>query len=579
MDTATGPATTPRRLARVLAAACAGALLLSGAAAVSAPPAAATPAIAIATKAAPKLKATAKSAQVKTNRVRTTVTLVAPLARTTKTKTATIKLAGVTKKVPLRWSKGAYRAKASLTTTKVGTLTAKLRGLRTIKTAVAAPRTTVRWSTTTMTLDAGASATRTVSVTPAWGRTLLVQRKSGTSWTTVSKVKTPKRAQATVRVRLAAGTPGTKTTWRVVASKSAAAARASAAVTVTTRAKPNTPTPAPTSPPKTTPTPTPAPTPTPTKPPALVWPQVVDGVTFTGPCGTETVVDENSEEYWVQRDLDCTKQDSIRTVLDTWTVNPLCGVSQSCADRRDTISGAVRGKSWTTSRVATWANPTTLIAPNWLAELNAARAAEGAAPVQAMPLDLLSSAAPMRSAGSSALVRENGHIAAHTFTATGQGGFPQYWVDRLVRDHLDVVKEWETPHSCPGVPGSILPELGLNQYGTCVKRDETNDPSNYYNAYLPADQRDYVWGCGELVGGRLRPTSSSELIDAFRGSPNHWNGLMNPRATYASVGAAVGDDGSAIVVITTCQLSPRNPGPGETAPVLDARPDYLPVVS
>lgn len=295
---------------------------------------------------------------------------------------------------------------------------------------------------------------------------------------------------------------------------------------------------------------------------------------FPAPCGTYTVIDETSEDYWVQRPLDCAGQDSIRTVLDTWTVNPLCGVTQNCADRRDAATGEVWGRRWTaTTKPGVFTNPEPLIAPNWLAALNAERAAAGVPPVKAMPLHLLSSNAPTKNASTTAVVRQNGRLATKTFTAPAQGGFSQHWADWMTTNALDAVRDFTTPHSCGNT--AAAPAAARCADGPTAH----NADDVFYDTYLPPDQRGYTWGCAENVAKNVNLTKATGLVESFRRSEGHWGSLMNARATYASFGASVADDGTVFIVTTMCQIYPHAghadwPNVGA---ILDSRPDYLPV--
>lgn len=530
-----------------------------------------------------KVKVTARAKAAGVGKVRTTAKITVAAKRTTKTKKAVVRYAGKTKPIALRWSKGAYRGTYVATTKKVGKLTVSVKGASTAKVTVARASTRATWSSARATLNAGQTRRANVTVSPAYGRTVYLERRVGAKWVRVSTHKLARKATAKVSLTLRAGTPGTQATWRVrVPATSTTGARTSAGRVVVTRAPvPPTSTPAPPSNPSTgTPTPTPptsgpstSPTPSPspsTAPPT--YPRIVDGVRFPAPCGTYTVIDETSEEYWVQRPLDCAGQDSIRTVLDAWTVNPLCGVTQNCADRRDAATGVVRGKTWNAATApGVFSNPERLIAPNWLAALNAERAAAGVPPVKAMPFDLLSTSAPVKSASTTAVVRQNGRLSTKTFTAPAQGGFSQYWADWMTTNALDAVRDWTTPHSC-GNPAMAPPAAGCAGGATALNADD-----EFYNTYLPADQRGYTWGCAENNAWMGRATTSANLVSTYKASSAHWASLMNPRSTYASFGASIADDGRVFIVTTMCRLEPNGLSGSETAAILDSRPDYLPV--
>lgn len=210
-----------------------------------------------------------------------------------------------------------------------------------------------------------------------------------------------------------------------------------------------------------------------------------------------------------------------------------------------------------------------MIAPGFLETLNEYRTAAGVQPVKAMPLELLSSQAPVKPANVTALVRQGSQITPRVFTAPAQGGFSQYWSEHIARDESSEIINWNKPHSCDA-PSKAPASAQCDEYGDPSSLNPSNSAERSYNTYLPPDQRGYTWSCGENVGLSAQG-KSARLVEIFRRSTNHWRSLMNPWATYVSFGAVTSEAGEIFTTVNMCQIHNWDDD------IMDSRPDYLPV--
>ncbi|WP_142118863.1 glycerophosphodiester phosphodiesterase [Rarobacter faecitabidus] len=142
---------------------------------------------------------------------------------------------GKTRKVTLRWSKGAYRGSVAATAKKPPKVTVKVTAMgKPLKKVVKAPlaKTTVTTATASLRVRGGKHPV-SVTVSPAFKRTVKLQRKSGGTWLTEVKKTVSGSALKTVTFNLPATKVGTSK-WRIAVVKTAKAKLGKAPFTVTT---------------------------------------------------------------------------------------------------------------------------------------------------------------------------------------------------------------------------------------------------------------------------------------------------------------------------------------------------------
>lgn len=183
-----------------------------------------------------KVKVTVTSSQLRGRTVPVTIT-INPAGRTSQTGPTVSKTVSAKRVSAHRWT-----FTTIVRTQGVGPVAGRVKVDRTwvrgSDTSVSKARTRVTtWSTSTA-LKPGERATGTVTVTPAYGRTILVQHYTAGKWTTVQRAATARKGTSKVRVTLPAASSTTGTTkWRaVVASDPRGAKGTSSTRTLTTQA-------------------------------------------------------------------------------------------------------------------------------------------------------------------------------------------------------------------------------------------------------------------------------------------------------------------------------------------------------
>lgn len=481
-----------------------------------------TPATAAAPAAKPTLRITkVTTAQVSKTKTRTTVRVVlqAPkTARTTRIKVAvnpTGKASAtgktITRTVRAKWSKGAYRATVKVRTGGPGkvTVTHRVQG-KTVKATRKSPgklttKKITGWDPS-RTVKAGAKVTDTVKISPAWGRTVVLEQYTGGRWVTRQRVTTAKKKTAKVTFTLTAptATGASATRWRVRVPATAHAKGKKTPTRVLTRQDT-------TRPPTPGPTPGPDdPTPDPERPGWPLW------------CGQD----------FRGNPIACYRP-TISTVLDRFTYNPRCYHKQHCWRTFTEAEGGDDGTVFPWVSLDIWnlgdagrVGWKPLAAPDWLKHLNTYRQERSAQDGIARHV--------LRPAPWS--------ITVDGYTVPGQGGHAQMWAMEVGRRITDRPME-QGDHS------DMFERLA------------------WINERWP-DARGYWWECGvENLSGSTTGGTSQKILWSWATSPGHRTGLLRAQSSYSSFGAALADNGTTVAVYQGCYLGlgEWNPSPAYEA--------------
>lgn len=177
--------------------------------------------------------------------VQTTARIVWKVARTTKTRTVTVRVTAAAKarapwrsgarKITLTWSDGAYRGKVKVTSThRPRIVVSATNGKKTSRTVVRGAKAPGKLTTAgSATRVKGAKLKVAATVQPAYARKVTLQQKVGSAWRTVSTAKASGARSRTIKVAVPATDLGTSK-WRLVSAKTTRVVQRTKAFTVTT---------------------------------------------------------------------------------------------------------------------------------------------------------------------------------------------------------------------------------------------------------------------------------------------------------------------------------------------------------
>lgn len=450
----------------------------------------------------------------------------------------------VVKKARATWSPKAkaYVVKVKLTSRTPGKVTVASKGVRKVSQTTRQPTTAITgWSTKTAVAKVGGTSTRvTVKVTPAAGRVLVLERRTGATWRSAKSIRLKNAKSAKVTVSLPAASTAKTDTWRLrVPSSSVAAGVATAGKIITT--------------------------------------------TLTGSAGTGTepvgrdcraqsgYTDLISDEMHNDLIPGCNGWGpatipAISTVLDHPGLDDRCGLTTVCwraPTATEQAQGMLTNRVWSPAPVVTATLPSsttteTVYLPDMVESLNTYASERGL--ITQAEIDQYGPA--FREMGTSTWTGPT-ETTPSGLTVVGQGGPSQEWARTTTQSKTMQQFEASPLYSSEDVIGRHSPSGSI-----AASLNSTNQ--------VPG----YTWSCGEQIWRLDSDGTSMKIIRGLPGSAGHYNGYASNvtnfqtwrsrgyvAPTYVNMGAVRYPNGGGVVVMNFCSLSdPVHKYPSPTDP-------------